>query len=163
MVRARHTVAVLLAAALAACGGVEPPLAPLLQDPPNDDPNLAGTFFASFHGSDQGVGLQATLSFTFAESSGVLVGTFNIQGRLDDGENPTDVAGSGLVVGTVTADDRAAVSFTAQPEFCLGHTGDFAGFYDRLTGVLGILGQVVVLNEFCEIVLTYPIDLAMRR
>ncbi len=163
MVRTRSIVFLAVVALLAACGEVEPPLSPLPPEPPNDDPTLAGTFYATFHGVDQGVGLAATLAFTFAESSGLLAGTFSIQGRLDDGENRTDIAGTGLVAGTVTEDDRAVVSFTAQSEFCQVHTGDFAGVYDRLTGVLGVEGQVVVLNQFCVVVHTYPIDLAMRR
>ena len=163
MIRTRPILSVALAAVLAACGDAEPPLAPLAPELPNLEPSLVGTFYGSFHGLDQGVGLAATVTFTFAESSGLLTGTFSIQGRLDDGENPTDIAGSGLLAGTVTADDRAAVTFTAQPQFCQGHTENFAGIYDRVTGVLGIGGQVVVLNGSCVVVLTYPIDLAMRR
>ena len=163
MTRTRRIVAITLGAVLAACGDAEAPLAPFAPWPPNPDPSLAGTFYGAFHGLDQGVGLAATVAFTFAESSGLLTGTFSIVGRLDDGQNRTDIAGSGVVAGTVTAGDRAIVGFTARPNFCQGHTGDFAGVYDRLTGVLGIAGQVVVLDELCSVVLTYPIDLAMAR
>lgn len=163
MTRTRRIVSIALAAVLAACGDAEAPLALLPAELPNSDPSLAGTFYGAFHGLDQGVALAATVAFTFTESSGLLAGTFGIEGRLDDGLRPTDIAGSGVVAGTVTLGDHAIVSFTAQPDFCQGHTGDFKGVYNRLTGVLGIAGEVVVLNQFCAVILTYPIDLAMRR
>ncbi len=43
------------------------------------------------------------------------------------------------------------------------HSGTFTGIYYRLTGVLGVAGPVDVLDQFCTVVYTYPIDLAMRR
>lgn len=163
MVRTRLPLAAALVATLAACGEVEPPLAPLAPELPNPDPTLAGTFHGRFIGLDQGAELAAVLAFTFAESSGALIGTFSIEGVLDDGVNREDVAGSGYLAGTVTADDVAAVSFTTQPELCPSHMGGFTGIYNRQTGVLGVEGTVVVLNQFCVVELTYPIALAMRR
>ena len=163
MVRTRLPLAAALVAALTSCGDVEPPTALLAPEVLNPDPTLAGTFYGRFQGLDQGVGLSAVLAFTFAESSGALLGTFTIEGVLDDGQSPADVAGSGYLAGTVSADDLAAVSFTTQPEFCPSQTGGFTGLYNRQTGVLGVAGTVVVVNQFCVVVLTYPIDLAMRR
>ncbi len=163
MVRTCLPLAAALVVTLAACGEVEPPTAPLAPEILNPDPTLAGTFYGRFLGLDRGVELAAVLAFTFAESSGALLGTFAIEGVLDDGEIPADVAGSGYLAGTVTADDVAAVSFTTQLEVCPSQTGGFTGVYNRQTGVLGVAGTVVVVNQFCAVIHNYPIDLAMRR
>ncbi len=122
MIRARHTVAVLLTAALAACGAAESPTAPVPADLLNPDPSLGGTFHGTFNGLDQGVMLAANLQFSLAEASGVLIGTFAIQGRLDDGLTQTDVAGTGILTGMVASGDVAAVSFTTESDLCQGHT-----------------------------------------
>ena len=107
--------------------------------------------------------MAASIQFSLTEPAGVLIGTFGIQGRLDDGQSRTDVAGTGLLSGTVEADNDAAVSFTTESDLCPGHTSDFAGTYFRATGVLGIAGAVEVLDPSCTVVLTYPIELAMLR
>lgn len=163
MVRTRLPLVAVLVAVLAVCGEVEPPTTPLAPETPNLDPTLAGTFYGRFQGLDRGVELAADLALTFAESSGALVGTFAIDGVLNDGQISADVAGSGYLAGTVTADDLAAVSFTTQMEICPSRTGGFTGLYNRQTGVLGVAGTVVVVNQRCDVIHTYPIDLAMRR
>ncbi len=116
-----------------------------------------------FNGMDQGLMLAANLQFSLTEASGVVIGTFAVQGRLDDGRSQTDVAGTHILTGTVASGDVATVSFTTESDLCLGHTGDFTGIYYRLTGVLGVAGPVDVVDASCTVVLTYPIDLAMRR
>ena len=163
MIRARHTVAVLLTAALAACGAAESPTAPVPADLPNPEPSLVGTFHGMFNGLDQGVMLAASLQFSLTEASGVVIGTFAVQGRLDDGQSQTDVAGTGILTGTVASGDVATVSFTTESDLCPGHTSAFTGIYFRLTGVLGVEGRVDVVDPSCTVVLTFPIDLAMRR
>ena len=106
--------------------------------------------------------MAASLQVSLAESSRVLIGTLGIQGRLDDGQSQTDVAGTGILMGTVASGDVATVSFATESDSCPGHTSSFTGIYYRLTGVLGVAGPVNVLDQ-CVVVLTYPIDLAMRR
>jgi hypothetical protein len=157
-------IALLLPCTLAiACGSAEPPLAPLQADPPNPDPTLTGNFYGVFNALDGTVMLAATVRFTLAESpAGSVVGTFGIEGVLDDGARRAEVSGTGTLAGSAEPGDRAVVSFTTSSDLC-AHSSDFSGVYDRGTGVLGVDGTVHVLDQFCTVVQTYPISMAMRR
>lgn len=148
--------------ALAACAPHESPLEPLPPFLPNPDPSLNGTFYGAFNGIDGVAMLAASVQFTLAESSGAVAGTFAIAGVLDDGSSRADVAGTGTLVGTVASGDRADVSFTTRSDLC-AHSSAFTGVYDRGTGVLGVDGQVDVLDQFCTVVYTYTVSLAMGR
>ena len=158
MSRVRHAVALALTALLAACG--EAPTQPL---PTNDDPTLSGKFRGGIQAVDADVTLTATLTLELTESAGGLVGTFALEGTIDDGASRLGVAGYWPLVGTVTADDDAAVFLTGAPDGCPAYTTDFTGTYFRRTGVLYVGVGIAILDDTCTPFLSYPVAVSLIR
>ncbi len=148
-------------AGLVACGST-PVEAP--EPVPEEERILTGTFRGTFRSQDQGIVLDGHLTLDLTElSTGELIGEFSLEGTLDDGEVQQPIAGSGPLVGAVAPDDVAQLSFTAEPDFCPGHTIDFSGTFHRLLAGLRVNGPIVIFDSSCAVVLTFPSSIPMRR
>jgi hypothetical protein len=158
MIRTRPAVAVALAAMLWACG--DEPTQPL---PTNDDPTLSGRFRGSIQAVDADVALTASLTLRLTESAGGLVGTFALEGTLEDSVSRSGVAGYGPLVGTVTDHEDADVFMTGTLDGCPAYTTDFTGTYFRRTGILYIGVAIAIVDETCTPFLSYPVAVSLVR
>lgn len=158
MIRARPAAAVALAGMLWACG--EEPTQPLRT---NDDPTLSGRFRGPIQAVDGDVALTASLTLVLAESAGGLVGTFALEGTLEDSVSRSGVAGYGPLVGTVTANDDAAVFLTGALDGCPAYTTDFSGTYYRRTGILYVGVAIAIVDGTCTPYLFYPVAISLIR
>ena len=155
---ARILTAALLGTAPMACGHSTADV------PTDQEAVLDGEFTGRFMSEDQGILLDAFLTLELIESpQGELEGGFALEGVLDDGEFQQPIAGTGPLVGSVSPDPVAPLSFTARPDFCPDRTIAFAGYFDRRVAVLLVSGPIVILDAACEVVLSFPSTISLRR
>ena len=125
---------------------------------------LNGKFTGRFTSEDQGVLLDGFLTLDLIESAGgTFEGSFALEGTLEDGQFQQPIAGTGPLVGSVSPDEVAALSFTASPDFCPDRTIEFAGYFDRRVAGLLVTGPIVILDSACEDVLSFPSTISLHR
>jgi hypothetical protein len=158
MPRQPIAVPALLALTLSGCGSS------VTEAVPGEDAVLTGEFSGPVRSEDQGILLEGFLTLDLTESdAGQLTGDFALEGTLDDGEFQQPIAGTGPLVGAVSADQRATLSFTATPDFCPEQSIEFVGYFDRRVAGLVVSGPIVILDAACEVALVFPSTIPMRR
>jgi hypothetical protein len=158
MPSARALIAALLVSALTAC------IESTADVQPDQQAELNGRFTGRFISEDQGILLDGFLTLDLSESStGTLEGTFGLEATVDDGQFQQPIAGAGPLVGSVSSDPVASLSFTATPDFCPNRTIEFSGFFDRRIAGLLISGPIIILDAACEDVHSFPSTISLHR
>src|SRR5690606_2507150 len=87
--------------ALTACGGSD-------STGPSGDghENVSGSYAGVMSGTSQGVALAADFSLTLNQNQGSLSGSYALSGTLSDGVQSLDVAGTGVLTGSIASGDN---------------------------------------------------------
>ena len=158
MPRYRVLASALLAATLSSCGRSA------IEAVPGEDAVLTGEFTGRFTSQDQGILLEGYLTLDLEESdAGGLSGSFTLEGTLDDGEFQQPIAGTGPLLGSVSADQVASLHFTATPDFCPEQSIGFTGHFDRRNAGLMVSGAILILDPACTVVLSFASMISMQR
>lgn len=148
--------AVMLALACGGDGGVTGPPAPTYE-------NIAGTYAGALAGISQGIALEANFTLTITQSAGNLGGSYSIVGTLSDGVVTVPVQGTGTITGTIAAGSNPSVNITATSGICPNIRSSFSGAYDSVNRVITLNGTVFVFDANCQVVLSYPGTIILRR
>ena len=142
---------------LSACGGDG-----------NTEPNptyhsIAGSYAGEMAGISQGVTMNADFTLTVNQTQGNLSGTYAMVGTLCEPGTVVDVAGTGVISGTVATGDNPNLSVSFEPAHCPSQTAQFSGAYDSTNRRITINGPVRIFNDACVVVLTYPMTIVLTR
>jgi hypothetical protein len=125
---------------------------------------LTGRFEGAFRAAYDTITLDGYLTLELTESeSGSLTGGFKLEALMDYGDYEVAIAGAGPLTGSVTPTTIGLLTFIATPDFCPDHEVDFGGTYDRRAGTLLVGGEIDILDSMCEVEVSFPSTIGMRR
>jgi len=145
--------------ALPACGGdsgTGPSPGPTFE-------NIAGSYAGVLAGISQGVALEATFSIAIQQSAGDLSGSSSLVGTLSDGVILVAVQGSGTFTGTIASGLNPSVNITTASSLCPNHRPSFSGSFDSANNVLTLNGPIDIVDDNCDVVLTFPSVIVLSR
>ena len=151
----RTTTLAALTSLLWACGGDS-------ATGPNYE-SIAGSYSGPVVGLSQGVGLDATISFTLAQSAGSLSGTWAMSGSATDGFTTVGISGTGTLSGTIASGGNPSVNISVFVPGCSAYRSDFSGVYDVANRKITVTGAIDLLNNDCSIFRRYQGTLIITR
>jgi hypothetical protein len=158
MPRCPLLVSALLAVTVSGCGSSA------TETVPSEDAVLTGEITGRFTSQDQGIALDGFLTLRLEESStGDFAGEFVLEAELDYGDYQEPIGGTGPLVGFVSADQVAALHFTATADFCPQQTIGFTGTFDRRNAALLVRGPILILDPSCAVIFSFSSTIPLRR
>ena len=151
----------LLLLSATACGGED-------SSPTDTGPvfeSIAGRYTGALPGIAQGFLLNGAgvLGVTITQDAGNLTGSYAVTGTLTTGFAFTPFTGTGTVTGTLDAGQNPLLSVTVTIPDCPDFSASFSGTYDSANLVLTLRGPVDFWDANCDVVLTYPSEILLRR
>jgi hypothetical protein len=125
--------------------------------------NVGGSYAGVMSGTSQGVALVADFSLTLNQNDEDLSGSYALSGTLSDGVQTLDVAGTGVLDGTVGAGSNPSVNVAVTPALCPTRTAQFSGTYDSANRRITLVGPVQFFDGACSVVLTYQMTIILTR
>ena len=126
--------------------------------------SVAGSYAGALVGLAQGIALNSTFSLTITQSQGELAGSWGLSGTLNDGVNTVNVAGTGVLAGSIASGNNPSVSITVRAPACPNYQAVFSGAYDVSNRRLTITGPVDFFgNNSCTVVLSYTSTIILNR
>src|SRR5690606_15794942 len=102
-------------------------------------------------------------TLTIQQSGSALSGSYAMQGSLTDGYDIVPTQGTGPLSGSIGAGQNPSINLAYHTPGCPNVTDTFSGTYDSVNRRITMVGDLLVYNASCQVVLTFPVSVILAR